>query len=327
VTAFSEVRVRTKISAEDLEQKKGKLVGNADIDILLVGPTIVKDTTGTLLAIYLPGILKGETLDGSYDVLHELRKTVSSNRGLASGGTREKRYAEGAVTYAPNVSSAIIGSIDPGGQFRYCRLTAWSGKEWNKYRSLFPLFQLIGRHFAENVPDRWTNQMRQVRDTHPDWIIEGTPFTTITVNNSYPTGVHTDSGDLDEGFSTLAVLRRGSYSGGLFTFVENRVAVDMQHGDLILMDAHRWHGNTAMTCNVCGEQMGAFRSGAPRLDHSETCGVERISIVSYFRTKLTACGSQEEEQERAREQTEKQGKVFTGLADLTVQEMAEEAVG
>jgi len=324
---FSEVRVRTKISEADLERKKGKIVGPLDIDIMLVGPTIVKDSAGTLLAIYLPGVLKGEVLEGSYDVLHELRTNVSSNRGLASGGTREKRYAEGGVTYAPNVASAIIGSFDPSGQFRYCRLTAWSGREWEKYSSLFPLFQLIGKHFADNVPDRWGAQMKQVRATHPDWIIEGTPFTTITVNNSYPTGVHTDKGDLDEGFSTLAVLRRGNYTGGLFTFVENRVAVDMQHGDLLLMDAHHWHGNTDMTCGVCGEAMGGYRSGAPHKDHSEDCGAERISIVSYFRTKLTDCGSQEEEQARAVEQTEKQGKVFTSLADRTLEEMAVEARG
>jgi hypothetical protein len=317
----SEIRIRTRISPEELESKKGKILSSSDLDLLMVGPTTVRRADGKLLCIYLPSVLSPMVVEGSYGILHELRRAETSNRGLASGGSREKLYAEGAHEYAPNVASAIIGSFDPGGHFRYCRLTAWSGREWDKYATLFPLFQEIGRHLAERVPDRYAAQMEYVARTHPDWVIPDTPFTTITVNNSYPTGVHTDAGDLDEGFSTLAVIRRGDYSGGIFTFPEYRLGVDMQDGDLLLMDAHEWHGNTYMECNECGRAMGARRQGAPILDHSEH-GVERISIVCYYRTKMKECGSMEEEQIRGVADGERRGGVFN-----TVDEMAREAVG
>jgi hypothetical protein len=145
------------------------------------------------------------------------------------------------------------------------------------------------------VNDRYEAQMAEIDRTHPDWVVPGTPFTTITVNNTYPTGVHTDKGDLDAGFSTIAVLRRGSYTGGRFVFPEFRVAVDLQDGDLILMDAHQWHGNTALVC-ACGDK---------RTSSCRACGAERISVVSYFRTAMTSCGSEEEENQRAVEYREK----------------------
>jgi hypothetical protein len=145
--------------------------------------------------------------------------------------------------------------------------------------------------FAEYVPDRYRQQMSVVADTQPDWVIPGTPYTTITVNNTYPTGVHTDKGDLDKGFSCLAVLRRGNYHGGRLVFPQFRVAVDMQDGDMILMDAHEWHGNTAMYCTDCGERL---------FNYGHKCNVlntipERISIVAYYRTEMQKCGTYEEE--------------------------------
>ena len=72
-------------------------------------------------------------------------------------------------------------------------------------------------------------------------------------------------------------------------FPQYRIAADLHHGDLILMDAHEWHGNTKLTC-ACGK--------APN-GPCDNCGAERISIVSYMREKLAECGSPAEEQRRA----------------------------
>lgn len=302
-----EYRVRTKIPDDELQAKIGKILTPEDINVLLVNDCVVRKPDGSLLLVYRKGILSEDILAQSYDVLHELRKHESNNRGHASGTPRYKLFKDAKWAYAENRPSTIIGSFDSNPPRRYCRLTAWSGKEVTKFSSLFPLFTAIGSQFEANVPDRWANQMSRVRSTHPDWVIPGTPFTTITVNNSYPTGVHTDKGDLDEGFSTLAVLRRGSYEGGWLCFPEFRVGVDLHHGDLLLMDAHEWHGNTMLQCLVCGDKINDGLH--------EACETERISVVSYFRTKMTECGSMEDELSKA-------GK----RADI-IDEMAVEAVG
>lgn len=317
----TELRVRTKIHPDTLESIKGKVLGDDAYDVIVTGPTNVYGPSGQLLAKYLPGALLGDTLlEDTYDTLHALKALETTNRGLASGTQRVKGFAEGTRTYSESVPSAIIGSFDAKPPKNYCRLTAWSGREVEQFSSLFPLFERIGDLFGKHVPDRFDAQMAFIRKTHPDWVIPRTPFTTITVNNSYPTGVHTDKGDLDEGFSNLAVLRKGEYRGGIFVFAEYRFGVDMKHGDLLLMDAHQWHGNTAMYCGICDERMGPGGTTG----HDDTCGAERISVVSYFRTMMKECGSAEDESERALKWAEKRSDI---AEQSVVEQMAEEATG
>jgi hypothetical protein len=52
----------------------------------------------------------------------------------------------------------------------------------------------------------------------------------------------------------------------------------MKEGDLILMDAHQWHGNVAIE----------------RLSDD----AERISLVLYYRTNMMFCGTMEAEAEK-----------------------------
>lgn len=355
IPVTSELRVRTKLHPDRLEEMKGKILTMADIDVVLRpgDPELPRATTirkpdGKPLLVYLPGALRGGALEGAYETLHGLRTMETDNRGLASGTERYASFEGATRTRSKPVPSAIVGSFDPGGAYRYCRLTAWSGKEWEKYESLFPLFQQIGAYLMRYVPDRAEAQMREVMRVHPDWRIADTPFTTITVNNTYPTGVHTDKGDLDEGFSTLATIRRGSYTGGILAFPEYRVGVDMHHGDLLLMDAHEWHGNTALeltnpVCDWCDQPavltFAAKRPDTGKVVRKPVCSThhhllteqasitvedeqpvvpaERISVVAYMRTKMTTCGSAEEEAAKAAAQAEKH---------TAVDEMAAEAV-
>ncbi len=338
---FSEIRVRTQISDAELDRVKGRIIAEKDIDVILRGPTIVYRADGKLLCKYLPGALRdiflpsgskkiGPTIDGMHSILYEISKGTTDNRGLASGYARVKTKGNATRTRTPHVSSSIVGAFDAGLPRNYCRLTAWSGRELRKWKGLYPLFRGVNEYFKEYVPDRYANQEGMAVDTHPDWRIADTVFTTITVNRSYPTGVHTDKGDLDEGFSTLAVLRKGDYDGGIFSLVRYRVGIDMQHGDLLLMDAHEWHGNTAITCNVCGEGMGATEFYP---DHTK-CDTERISIVAYYRTKMAECGSAEEEGQKARDWAEHRiGVAAQQVTDAQaveareLAEMAEEAKG
>lgn len=297
-----ELRLRTKIQQEELDQKVGKILTDEDYNVLLTRATRVLKPDGSLLCVYRPRAFAPDTMAGFYDVLHSLKDQETTNRGLASGTERHKSMEGGTWTYSKPVASAIVGAMDPGTQRRYCRLTAWTGRHWPEYESLMPLFREIGARFAEEVPDRYAVQMNEVSQTPEDWVIEGTPFTTITVNNTYPTGVHTDRGDLAAGFSNLTVLRRGAYSGGRLVFPEFRVAVDMQDGDLLLMDAHEWHGNTFLDL--------------------QSEDAERISIVAYYRAKMKNCGTADEEVERAMQYAEHRQTI---TSEQLVEEMAAEA--
>ncbi len=287
-----DVRVRTRIPDDELEAKKGKIVTEADYNLLVTGPTKLRRPEGDVLAVYLPGVLLAE-LTEAYPILHTIRGTTD-NRGLASGTPRQQR-GEQKRTRTRSITSATIGAVDPGpsshsgGRLPACRLTAWTGRHLPEWLQLAPVFEAIAHHFSQQVPNRYAVQQEMAAATSPEWVIPGTPFTTVTVNNTYSTGVHQDAGDLEAGFSTLAVVRRGAYTGGQLVLPRYRVAFDLRDGDLLLFDAHEWHGNTGMRCpHVEG-------------DLAKLCpeGCERVSLVAYFRTKVADCGTAEEEAARA----------------------------
>lgn len=301
----STLRALNQLSDEQLKPMWGKILTDNERSITVTGPAIIQKPDGSLLAVYVPGAISDQLRHESYDTLHDLRKIQTNNRGLASGMQRFAPEGKTRSTTAP-ISSAIVGSFDPVGPFQYCRLTAFTGHETQKYQGLYPLFHRIAAVFAENVPNRFKVQLDRAQRTNEDWVVPGTPYTTITVNNTYPTGVHTDSGDLHEGFSCLAVLRRGNYRGGVLTFPKFRVGVDMQDGDVLLMDAHEAHGNTHIWCVECErryqEQLHsdlpseAISNVHPMRGWCEEHASERISIVCYYRTKMEKCGTLEEEQ-------------------------------
>lgn len=293
-----EMRVRSKRSDEFMEKYKGSQVLDGMVNILLTGPSRVFKPDGKILAVYLPGAVRDLSAQ-TFDDFSSIR-VQTDNRGYASGGQRVRRPGDTSRTRAPLVTSSILGTIDmdrTGLKEPVCRLTAFNAKEVEKWPRLVPMFQAIAAKFAEHVPDRYKAQVEYAQRTDAAWLIPDTPFTTITVNNTYPTGIHTDKGDLDEGFSTLACLRRGEYTGGWITFPQFGVAADLQDGDLLLMDAHEWHGNTTLRCGHCEDPLKKFGhvcAGRPGMDHYTS--PERVSIVSYFRTGVAACGNAEEEE-------------------------------
>lgn len=283
-----EARIRTIISDAELEQKVGKIVTDDDYNLLVTGPARIVKPNGDVLAVYLPGAVREHKAEAE-PVLRALRNQapLSDNRGNASGMPRVKRNPASSRTRTLGaiLPSYVIGAVDPMGQHRWCRETVWTAAHVREFKQLRPLLQSVSAHFQAQVPDRFAVQLREAQRTKPEWVIPGTPFTTLTINLTYPTGVHTDKGDLETGFSTIAVFRNGNYNGGRLVFPRFRVAVDMHDGDLILMDAHEHHGNTHIV--------------------DKDADAERISVVAYFRTKMVRCGTRAEERVRAEQWSER----------------------
>jgi len=288
-----EARVRTRVHPDELAEKVGKIVVASDYNVLLTGPARIIAPDGNVMAVFLPGVLAAE-MDAALPVLEKV-KVLTDNRGAASGSPREIR-GDQKRSRSRKVISSTLGAVDPGpsvsrtsGRLPACRQTAWTGAHPDEWASLRPVMQAISKQFALHVPSRYAAQMEMVRSTHPDWVIPDTPFTTVTVNNTYSTGVHKDSGDYKPGFSTLATAVTGEMTGGVLVLAEYRLGVAMGHGDLLLFDPHNWHGNTEMYC--------PHAEGPLERPCKEGC--QRISLVSYFRTKVQRCDSFAAEQEKA----------------------------
>lgn len=188
------------------------------------------------------------------------------------------------------VLSGMIGYSDRSARWPYCRLNAFNLEEREKFQSALPLIQFISERFRAECPGRWAAQMAKVRETSPDFVIHKTAFTTVTVNKNWQTAVHKDKGDLRAGFGVMTAMCAGKFDGCYLTFPKFRVAVNLRSQDLILADVHEFHGNTPFI----GVE-GAY---------------ERISLVLYFRARMTFCGSAAEELERAK--TRKRGDKIDG---------------
>jgi len=171
------------------------------------------------------------------------------------------------TSYANPVYSGIAGYFDRYPRIPYCRTTAYTSHQGDKFAAAVPFIEKISEKFKELVPGRWENQNKEVSKLDRSFKIGNSVYTTITVNKSYRTAAHRDAGDLPTGFGNLAVLSDGNPYNGCYTlFPKFRVAVNVRPGDLVMMNVHEIHGNTKFE----GEG-------------------ERISIVCYMREKMAEC--------------------------------------
>jgi hypothetical protein len=149
-----------------------------------------------------------------------------------------------------------------------CRETAFTSQQVDKWVKVIPLIQAIDKQFKILIPDRHKSQLKQARKT-PKFNIKNTAFSTVTINYNWRTALHTDKGDLPQGFGNLVVLEEGKYHGGYTGFPQYGVCVDVRHGDFLGMDVHKFHCNTKIT--------------------PITKDYSRLSLVCYLREKMIRC--------------------------------------
>ena len=156
-----------------------------------------------------------------------------------------------------------------------CRTTQFTKKHIEKWKNTIPLIKTADKLFKQLVPDRYKIQLKRAKKT-PDYQIDNTAYSTITVNYNWRTAAHCDNGDLDEGFGNLIVLEKAKsqgnqklpqrgYTGGYLGFPKWGICVDVRQGDFLAMDVHEFHCNTPIV------------------------GDGRLSVVCYLRKKMINC--------------------------------------
>lgn len=303
--------ISPKLTDEQADALSGTFLDESHFDLLLGESVKVLKPDGQPLLIFLKGAIDPALCKTARDCLREAAQTTN-NRGTAAGTVtsdrikeinkshkqagRKTRYVESRkgrgrfvrakldgtlsnTLIANPVESGIVGYFDRNARIPYCRQTKYLVEHEERVKAAYPFILKINEVFAEYAPERHAAQMEIVRKTHPDFVLNKTAFTTITVNRNFRTACHKDAGDYRPGFGVLSVLQTGKYSGGYFTIPKYRVAVNMRTTDVLLADVHEWHGNTAIT--------------------NQSANWERISCVFYYREKMSECGSAEEEQKVA----------------------------
>jgi len=297
------IRLKKELSDKQMQKVVGQFIDNSYITKLINFDCDVYKPNGEALLKFRKKVIPMNYCKEAYIAL---RKAASSNdnRGLAAGpldiskidgrkinekevsdkhlynvikkdGTKSKTHR------ANKVLSGIIGYFDRYERIPYCRQTAFTEKNLDKFKMVYPIIKTVDNWYKKLMPKYYKLQRIHADKTSKDFIIKDTAFTTITVNKNFQTAVHTDRGDFKKGFGNLTVLEGGSYKGGYIVFPKFKVAVDIRNGDICMMDVHEYHGNTEIYTD-------------------NNTAYERMSLVMYYREKMINCGSAEEELKRAK---------------------------
>lgn len=181
------------------------------------------------------------------------------------------------TNYANPVISGIAGYFDRYPRIPYGRATSYTEKNFDKFSLCFPYLKKLNEQFKTLLPVRYKRQ-REAADTLDNrFLISSTVFTTLTVNHNWRTACHRDAGDLHEGFSNICGVtgpEGKGWKGGQFILPEYRIALNIQPGDMLLVNNHAGiHGND----ELIGDDN------------------DRMTIVAYFREKMMELKSWEYE--------------------------------
>jgi hypothetical protein len=264
------VYLQTQLPDATVEGLKGQYLDTPDYDGQPVAEdAVVYKPNGDVLFKLVRNSLPLDLCNSAWEALRSV-SADASHRIVASGGAGPRQ----------NGVSDVVGFLDRTGRhgLDYCRLTGWSMANPQRFAQAIPFFQAIDRVFQTHMPERHAAQMAKVRQTNPAFVIPRTAFTTVTANKNFRTAVHTDSGDLKEGFGVITCLCAGEFTGGELIFPKYRSAVRFGTQDVLLCDVHEYHANGPIV-GVEGE-------------------FERMSCVLYYRSGMVDCGSPAEELER-----------------------------
>ena len=259
----------------------------SDFDTLIDKPGRFVDEDGNFLAVYAPGAIAKEATE-YWPELNSIQ-IETNNRGMSTGKnikvTRNKNNEINDVM-VDYPYSGTLGFFDRTSRLPFCRQTAFTADHRNVvFGALGPFWKSVSDTYKAVAPDEYNDQCKTIQEIHPDWIFPDTPFTTITINNTYRTAYHRDAGDLvgpGVAWSILFAAWEGGKSGGAHIVLPAfRVAFAMNHGDFLCFNPHLIHGNTPLGSR------------------------KRVSCVFYIREKIKQCGSSQEERIRGVEISEK----------------------
>jgi hypothetical protein len=267
----------------DMKKLEGRVLDDSFVS------TVVEDEDTTVVT---PGgdvhavFLKGAIPQGTYEMAYPfLLKAASSSviggfRGTAAGtgtqpsykkdGTRSKMRRVPKEERLLGAKDGVLGYLEQN-NFSPCRLTSYTRNHWEQFGStVLPYIQAVDSLFKTHMPERHATQLN-VASTTPGYAIEGTSFSTVTINLNFATACHRDSGDLAEGAGVITCFTSGKFAGGTLVFPKWNLGFNLSTGDVLLSDVHQLHGNLPLV----GER-GEY---------------QRLSCVFYFREGLQDCNA------------------------------------
>ena len=312
-------------SEEQLKKLKGLYVDDDSYDILIDGDCDVFDSeTKEVVLKYRKNQISQDLKDVAWTNCRHLAKS-SRGRGAAAGPINpeevywkkrdiywSKKWSakymvadkinggtkESSMKVNNEVASnpmGFYGETKSLGLDLPCRLSHYTKTHMDNYESAKPFFQRMGDLYQELLPEKYNEQKEraEINEFH----IEGTPFSTVTINRNFRTGLHQDSGDFG-GWAAMSVLEEGQYHGGLLVFPKYRIALDLRQGDFLIANVHEYHCNTELFESISDKiyndtHPSSFKDNLKVGILGLNNRYSRLSFVCYLRADIIKCAKEE----------------------------------
>ena len=309
------IYVSKKMSDEEIAEREGEYFDEKHFDTILDEDADVYTDDGKLLLKLRKKVIPKKYTDMALQSYRDAAKKTHENRGAAAGELdrnkmnnyigefvdqgkfRTKFYSntsgELSKQATSNLSpSNIIGFYDKPdrnllGKGPPCRLTAFNRDYPDLWDQSVPFIRQIDKLFKELTPEAHAAQLHKCQSV-PNFAIDDTAYSTVTINYSWRTALHKDKGDFEDGFGNLIVVEdtdnpntyRGAYTG----FPQYGVAANVRTGDFLAMDVHEWHTNTEFYPTNPNVKLDKTDRKVKNNWH-----YNRLSIVCYLRDKMIRC--------------------------------------
>lgn len=214
---------------------------------------------------------------------------------ISSYSGKESKQATSNLSMSNIVGFFDVPDRNLKGKGAPCRLTAFNRDYPELWQNALPFLKKCNRLFKELIPKYHKNQYKRAQRT-PKFSIPKTAFSTVTVNYSWRTGLHQDSGDLKDGYGNLIVIEdstnKNTYKGCCLGFPQFGIAIDCRTGDFLAMNVHEWHSNTEFIQKKkkIYEVDGKIPS---KKEVKNGWHYNRMSLVLYLREKMIKCQNKE----------------------------------
>lgn len=189
--------------------------------------------------------------------------------------------------------SAIFGAL-PRIRHRhnYCRYTANTMNQKELNESIFAFARLVNDLYKRLLPEEFAHNLQVIeKSVQSEYVIAGTPFTTVNLNVNHAIKYHKDTGNFKNVYSNVLILKQ-QVQGGFLVCPEFDLAFAQQDGALILFDGqHIVHGVTpikatgpdAYRCSCVFYALANMKNCYPYEEELSWAKKQRDEIESRFR--------------------------------------------
>lgn len=113
--------------------------------------------------------------------------------------------------------------------------------------------------YRRALPNKWQNIELAFEEDIATPLIDGCPFTLIVLNKNVNASLHKDDMISTEPFISMPYFKVGDFSGGNLSFPYYSLLLELEHGDIVVMNGQYRHTSTV----IDGATSGDFRITAP----------------------------------------------------------------